>query len=274
MIDPNEFREAVEACKEQGLVKLPESSVALPASTSLPVRDIQVTAENADEMAQCQSALVDWCKGKLTTTKTEHAELQSAFEHAVKMKWRADTIKRHAGLALKRVEFYEKMLSALEHGYQIVPSFPITAFAVRTDRKKPLRMYSTHWSTKHTQEASGLPVEEGEYKNPFPYVAQVTIEKATSTTSERCGYWASQWKELEFPITMSKPQIMEAATRAMALRIFDDLGILPGYAPSEGTRPPKGDPMILARIRTPGQPASNPRYVTFIVAWHLDTQSL
>jgi hypothetical protein len=177
---------------------------------------------------------------------------------------------------MKRLDFYERMLTALEHGYQIVPSFPITAFAIRTDRKKPLHMWTTSYSKSHEQDSWPLAAGKGEYKNPFPVVLQDTQEPATATKSEVCAYWASAWKDLEFPLSMSKPRIMQAVDRAMALKIFDDIGILPGYAPSEGTRPPKGDPLIIARLKDPRPRSSwqKPRYLSFIIAWHLDTSDL
>ena len=104
-------------------------------------------------------------------------------------------------------------------------------------------------------------------------------------------YWAAmitaQWTPLmmaaaffplALPVTMAKPTIMYAATRAMALKIFDDLAILPGYAPGEGTNPPKGDPIIVARILDPTRSYNGwykkEHWVTFMVAWHLNTRDI
>ena len=106
----------------------------------------------------------------------------------------------------------------------------------------------------------------------------MTIAQPTATTSEVRQYWANNWKDLEFPVIMAKPTIMAAATRAMALKIFDDLAILPGSAPSEGTRPPRGDPIIVARIKDPTRSykswSTKEHWVTFMVAWHLNTRDL
>lgn len=251
-------------------------------AATLPVPNQEFTAENSDEMALCQNGLIGWCKAKIAETKHQAEELKEAFHHAIKRKWKSNTLKRHAALATKRQDFFERLLTALEHGYQIVPSFPITAFAIRTDRKNPLRMWSTSWNKNHTQEARELEAGEGQYKNPFPKVLQEQLEKevkATATTPHKIelnAYWAEAWKDLEFPITMAKPRIMQAATRAMALKIFDEIGILPGFAANESTRPPRGDPMIIASLIVPGTrgPYKPPRRVSFIIAWHLDTKSL
>lgn len=255
----------------------PNPSAMVPAAMTVPATStspVSFTAENADEMAQCQNGMIVWAQAKVEQVRKEAFELKVAYDHAVKQKWSSGILKRHANLAAKRLDFYERLLTALEHGYQIVPSFPITAFAIRTDREKPLKMMTTYWNSKHTQEPAPLPSGEGEYKNPFPLVLQRTTEPATQTKSEVCSYWAEAWKELEFPFSMSKPRIMEATTRAMALKIFDDIGILPGYATSEGTRAPAGDPLIIARLKVPKLGAYNSRYISFIIAWHLDVSDL
>lgn len=265
---------------ESGLATLPEPTpslaIAAPTTVAAPVADIEVTAENADEMAQCQNAMIAWAKAKVQELTRQWHELKEAYEHAVKRKWKSDTLKRHAGIAEKRAEFFNRMLTALIHGYQIVPSFPVTAFAIRTTKDKPLKMWTTAWNKNHTQIPETLEAGEGEYKNPFPLVHQRTVAERTQTTAEIVNYWAEAWKDVEFPFSMSKIKIMEATTRAMALKIFDDFAILPGYAPGEGTRPPKGDPIIVARLKDPRPtgPYNPPRYITFIVAWHLDTKTL
>lgn len=251
-----------------------QASSLCPACVPAPAHDIEVTAENADHMAECQSAIIDWCRAKVVELDAERKELEEATKQAIEGKYKSGTLQRHAILAAKRLDFYQRMLTALEHGYQIVPSFPITAFAIRTDRKKPLKIWTSSWNKSHTQEPSGLPAGEGEYKNPFPVVQQEQITPATATKGEVMAYWASAWKTMEFPISMAKPRIMEATTRAMAMKIFDDIGILPGYGANEGTRPPRGDPIIVARMRDPRSTTHSQRWVTFIIAWHLNTKTL
>lgn len=224
-------------------------------------------------MAQSQSALIDWCRAKIQSVRAEANELRAAYAEAKKNKWKTAVLERHYKLADKRTAFYGKMLHALEAGYIIVPPFPVTCFAVRTDRKKPLALIGNHkWDPKE-QKAETLDTGEGEYRNPFPsvYVSDCTNElsaqeRAAGKTLK--SYYAESWRELEFPINMSKPHIMEATSRAMALKIFDDFGILPDPNP-------KKDPVIIARIRDPRIPHRYAqRFVSFIVAWHLDTRTL
>ncbi len=86
----------------------------------------------------------------------------------------------------------------------------------------------------------------------------MNIETAVATIDE--------WKELEFPLQMAKLNIMEATNRAMALKCFDDFGIMPGKK--------KEDPIIVARLRDPRSTKYWEKWITFMVAWHLNTRDL
>jgi hypothetical protein len=230
--------------------------------------ELEVSAATPAEMLDCQHSLLDWIKQKIELVKQEAAELKAAFDHAVKSKWKSDTLKRHAALAEKRVSFYEKIQAALSAGYYIVPPFPVTVFAIRTDKEKPLKMWTDSKWENLQQPAQTLPAGEAEYRNPFPVIYEEELRPADPQTgkSAQMQYYAEAWKDVEFPVSMSKPHIMEAATRAMALKVFDDLGILPGT--------PKSDPMIIARIKDPRSTKWHQVFVSFVVAWHLDTRTL
>jgi len=232
----------------------------------VPVTNLELTAETSDEMQACQESLIEWAKRKIDSLRFDSIELEEAVAQAIRNKWSVTTLRRHAKLARDRISFYEKMLSALEHGYQVVPGFPVTVFAVRSDRKKPLKLATPkHWE-QHTQIAQGLPAGEGEYRNPFPEVWYLEIDPKTETKAAVREYYAKAWKDLEFPISMSKVRIMEATTRAMALKIFDDFGILPEQK--------KPDPLIVGRLKIPGKFNAYPEFLNFIIVWHLDTRRL
>lgn len=234
--------------------------------------DLLLSATTPAEMRESQLALLEWCQRKVTGLKADAEELQGAYEHALKRKWKAATLKRHAQLAVKRLNFYEKVLAALQAGYIIVPSFPVTMFAIRTDKAKPSRMYRVDTYNINAsllqQSPPLLPAGEGHYVNPFPLVERSQTQEGDKV-NRAC--WASAWDEFEFPLSMAKPQLMELADRAMALKVFDELGVLPSHK-----REP--DPLIVGRIVYPGQPAytraDSYRAITFIVAWHLDTRTL
>lgn len=238
------------------------------AVATVPPQNIQLTATEPDEIAQCQQHLIAWGKAKIAELTAEATELGEAYKRAVTVKWKSEPMKRLWDKALKRVSFYQKMVSALEHGFVIIPNFPVTVFAIRTDKLRALKLVTTrHWDT-HEQKSPGLPEGEGEYQNPFPVIWSRTLPAPTQQEPKKTitEYWGEEFKELEFPIQMAKPKIMEATSRAMALKIFDDFGIMPERQ--------KEDPIIVARLKDPRGSKHSPRFITFMVAWHLDTRDL
>jgi len=230
--------------------------------------DLQLTATQPAEMAQCQISLIEWTKAKILEMQAEEREMSEAYEQAVKSKWKSEPLKRFWAKAVKRVEFYKKMLSALEHGFVIIPNFPVTVFAIRTNRENPLSMMTYQWQGSHEQKPEGLPEGTGVYKNPFPLVFERETSAPTPENKDRTvkHFSAESWKELEFPVTMAKANIIEVTSRAMALKLFDDFGIMPERK--------KEDPIIVGRLKDPRSTKYQPRYVTFMVAWYLNTKVL
>jgi len=227
-----------------------------------------LTALEPGDMATCQEAMILWVTRKILEVSADAEELRMAYEHAKAKKWKTSTLQAHALKQEKRLEFYQKMKAALEHGYVIVPNFPITAFAIRTSRNSPLRMVtSSNWVLNKDQKAQALPAGQGEYQNPFPEVRSHRVRSDENPEKTLVESWAAGWKDLDFPVNMARPQVMEAATNAMALKIFDQLGILP--SPYK-----KQDPIIVGQLIDPRGTKYNPRVVTFMIAWHLDTRTL
>lgn len=235
--------------------------------------ELEVSATTPLEMSQAQDSLIAWCSRKIKVMKHEASELAENLAIAIKNKWKTDTLRRHSALAVKRVTFYEKIKAALEAGYCIVPNFPITVFAIRTDRDKPLKkLYVGTYkhSGNFTQESNMLPVGEGEYKDPNPYVQTYENEKKDSTGKAVVEYQkqATEFDDVEFPIQMAKAEIMEATSRAMQLKVFDQFGILLPAAT-------KADPLIVGEILDPRSPGWGTRKrICFIIAWHLNVRDL
>ncbi len=246
------------------------------ATSSAPVvvvrgDELEVSAATPNEMAQSQDALIAWAKRKIAICDAEAKELRESYEMARIRKWKSDTLKRHAALADKRTDFYRKMRAALEAGYIIVPDFPVSVFAVRTDRPSPRGVYVTTYDYGYSpnlnsleQKPKPITAGEGEYQNPFPSVWRRGDKVSDKTTYM---YHADKWKELEFPINMAKPNIMQATDRAMMLKVFDDFGVLPNATK-------KVDPVIVGRIKVPSNAPYTDRTVSFIIAWHLNTATL
>lgn len=227
------------------------------------VDDIQLTAKTPKEMLTAQAHLVEWCDKKIESVRLEAKELEEATLHAKTRKWKWTTLDRHWKLAEKRLLFYEKMKSALLAGFYIVPNFPVQMFAIRTDRKSPLKAFSTRGWDNHEQKPLELSQGEGEYKNPFPVVYQQTEQLTEGKTVT--NYYAERWNQFEFPMAMAKPEIMEAVDDAMTLKIFDRFGIFPGTK--------KDDPVILGQIIYKSNHYTT-KVVSFMIAWHINTKDL
>jgi len=236
--------------------------------------ELEVSATTPLEMYQAQDSLIAWCGRKIEAMKREAEELAENLAIAIKNKWKTDTLRRHSALATKRVTFYEKIKAALEAGYCIVPNFPITLFAIRTDREKPLKKvwYGTYQhGGNFAQEPNLLPIGEGEYKDPNPFVQRESEDSKESSGKITTTYqkWATGFAdEITFPIQMAKPAIMEATSRAMQLKVFDQLGILLPQAA-------KADPLIVGEILYPRPVGWGTRKrICFIIAWHLNVRDL
>lgn len=251
--------------------QIPTSAAIVPVSGG----NLELSASTPDEMVQCHGAMIEWSHRKLTLVRNEAKELRDAYEYAKKMKWRNDTLKRHADLADKRVVFYEKFKAALEAGYCVVPNFPVTLFAIRTDKKKPKADYKYYrYVSGHNfaQEPKLLPEGEGTYKNPQPIVleglSQQLLQQDGSKVT-KIEAWADRWDDLEFPANMARLHVMHATTRAMALKIFDEIGMLP----EDHRRNP--DPMIIGKIIDPKpRPYQSARAISFMISWHVATSDL
>src|SRR4051812_36362236 len=221
------------------------------------MEDLLLTAVVPDQMMVAQQELIGWCDRKISSVNKDVTDMAEAIEHARAMKWGLRTLKDQHSKAAKRLIFYTKMRDALKTGYYIVPNFPIQLFAVKTNRKNPLPNQSNYyWDTKR-EGAQELPIGEGVYKNPSPIVERTKYlsEGKESSTSEAVG-----WDELEFPVTMLRPEIIEVTNKAMALKIFDQFGVLPASK--------NQDPIIVGQIVTKKMTLS------FMIAWHFDTKIL
>lgn len=252
----------------------PEQISATAAIVPVSGGNLELSASTPDEMVQCHGAMIEWANRKLQLVRNEAKELRAAYLHAKKMKWKNDTLQRHADLADKRVVFYEKFKAALEVGYCVVPNFPVTLFAIRTDKTHPKAFYALRkstWSVSFEQEAKLLPAGKGQYQNPNPIVKEsigVTTVQEGSQQVQKRESWADAWKDMEFPANMARLHVMQAATRAMALKIFDEIGMLP----ADHKRNP--DPVLIGRIIKPASAKYLRTTVSFMLAWHVATETL
>ena len=203
------------------------------------------------------------------------SESQEQLNIAKQHKWRLSGWQKQLNKHFKRLEFYAKIKAALEAGFYIVPPFPVDIFAIRMAQNWP-DPKRTPYKYDHDQPAENLPLGEGRYVDTRPRVYEVSETKYEKDAAgheirrEVTRYEASEFREVDFPFKLAKPEIMGATAKAMALKIFDRFGILPGMGR-------KIDPIICGQIIIPNQPSyskNSPEIVNFFVAWWLSTSTL
>jgi hypothetical protein len=239
-----------------------------------------VFAKNRTEMAEAQQAGVSWVSNKLAEHQAILLEAQTNLDIAKKNKWQTQGWARCVTRAKKKVEYYEKLLAGVSAGYTIIPAFPIDVFAIRTKRAYPTPMYSTsrsEWSgTDKTQRGSGLALGEGEHFDSQPLVSRAVDTRTAEGKPDWYKFWADEYQDVDFPIKMVKPAIIEEVSRAMALKIFDEIGMLPGRpAFNSRNRMTLGaDPIVVGRILFPRGGWSGPKVVSFLITWWLDFKDI
>jgi hypothetical protein len=239
-----------------------------------PFADVHLVARNPNEMALAKSNLQMWLKGKIGQCDQESSELFEATEVARTNGWKFDTLARHANLAKRRGEFYRKVLTAVDAGYTIVPNFPVDLFAVRVKRESPRPEHATSaYSCNH---AAGnvhdvtpqiLPAGEGKYVSPTPMGRGGEYQEKQKDGKEITKYFfnVTDFTDIQFPIEAARPEVMDATAEAMALRVFEQIGICPQSR--------KGDPLIIGQVLGP-KVGFTQKQVSFLIAWHLDLRTL
>lgn len=235
------------------------NELALPIAT-----DLTVYATDPREMAQAQHGMVAWCQRKMDEASRQRDEFEANTLRVTEAGWPREATKwrRQVTKAARRVEFYEKLKIALEAGYLIVPPLPFQAFAIRTKNAWP-RGGSLPAGHDHQQSAEMLKAGVGEYQNPFPEVYRHEERHTDAKGQQQVTRWTTHgaFRPIDFPFALVRPEILNATTKAMALKAFDALGVLPRY------RAP--DPIVVGEIISP-----TGNRIHFFVAWWLDPEKL
>lgn len=236
------------------------TDLALPIAS-----DVTVYATNPREMAQAQAGMVGWCDTKIAGAEKQRDEFFDNEERAAEAAWPGEAKKwrKQALKAQRRVEFYQKLQTALKAGYLIVPPMPFQAFAIRTKRTAPSDEWLDGNWHDHEQKAQALPAGQGEYQNPFPAIQHETERETGPDKKEivKQFTFATGFRPLAFPFSLAHPEILNATNKAMMLKIFDSIGVLPRH------RAP--DPIVVGTIRSPQK-----NDVHFFIAWWLDPDTL
>lgn len=234
----------------------------------------QLIAASKDELRSAHEKMVEWAVRMQQSCEAELEESGNALEVAERNGWEPlGTLKNRMRMLSARKVFYSKVEAALRAGYVVVPNFAMTVFAIRTNAKRPRgnAVSRDSWppNMSFEQRPQLLPQGDGEYKSNRPTVATDvdTVESGSSKVTRYTEY-PVELTGIDFPIALAKPELMNETARAMAPKLFDEIGVA---VDTERGWASRGDPIILARIRNPRRNAPN---MTFFVAWYFETERI
>lgn len=230
--------------------------------------NMSLVALSPSEMPVVQTALVEWCGNKLAAIGDILTDLRKNLEIATRNRWGSrQSLDRAIKREEKREDYYGKVKAAIQAGYLIIPNFPVSALAVRVkDGSKP-RWMTGEWRTNRLVDAQPqqLRAGEGHYVDDQKVVENQSWIDESNKTHRR--FTANEYdEEIDFPLVDVKPVILEAAERAMALRIFDRIGVV--------QQRPKEDPILVGQIEGKFSQKGATHTVTFFLAWWLNVDNL
>jgi len=233
-------------------------------------KDIVVFAQDSVGVRMMQQPLIEWMTLKVNDEEKELADLEENLAIAKKNKLATKPWQGRVSRQKRKVEYYKKGKLALEAGYWMVPAFPADTFAVRTTKSKPEPTVHSWASSAPDVKSTNPPAGEGTYVDSRPLVEQFTRrtwDKEKQDWKEETKFRPSELDTTpDFPISFAKPQVLDATGRAMALKIFDEIGILP-YRTQR-----RGDPMVIGKIfRKEGYTTHE---LNFVICWWIDTRQL
>lgn len=238
-----------------------ETTLETPVESA---QDLSLVALTPSDMAPVQKELGDWCDRKIAGIQTELDELRDNLRVATESKWRTSGLQAAVRRTEKRIHYYQKIQAAVGEGYLVVPNFPVDLIAVRVKRAKQ-KSKSSDYRSQFDAKAELLPAGEGRYVD----------DALTYTTEEydgkdrdgkpvvRSRHVSGDFDDMDFPVALVKPGVLQATQRALALRVFDEVGIVENRSGR--------DPIIVGRLL---DPRGNGRLCTFFIAWWLNTADL
>jgi hypothetical protein len=228
----------------------------------------QLVALSPQELPLVQRQVYDWCRAKIVALSLELREQRANSREAARMLWR-NHWPAAAKRTIKRMVYYAKIQAAVKAGYLIVPNFNVDVLAVRVARRTPKQETRTYEAVPVTPDLA--PPGRGRYVDELCKMRDDSYDqKQTDGGKVRKDLFTAVGydEQIEFPHALVKPAILDATDRAMALNIFDRIGVVKA--------PRRSDPIVVGQIVDPREKYSvhYTRCVTFFIAWWLDTKDL
>lgn len=236
--------------------------------TSIETRpeDLTIVALTPAEMLPAQQDLAAWCDRKLAALRAELADLAANLELATEHGWKHKSVEATLNRTARRITYYEKLQVAVQAGYLLIPNLTVDVFAVRVQRaKQPEKAHDHSWPSNFEAKAQALPAGEGRYVDDQVLCRDESyVENVAGKETHVRRFVSDDYDNVDFPVTLVKPAVLDATTRAMALKVFDQMGVVRNDYPGK-------DPIVVGILL---DPRGNRRRTTFFVAWWLDTASL
>lgn len=228
-----------------------------------PIVNNTLVALTPSDMSVAQQQLGEFIAARRVTLVADCNELSTALESAVKNGWATKALRNQLNKVQRRVVFYDKMAGAVEAGYVLMPSLPMDVIAIRTRAKSPKTDSGNRWD-RFENLAQALPQGEGEYQNPIPVKDSETetVVKDGKSREETSWFPVSFADDLEMPVELCKPQLLDRTKAAMAARLFDEIGVVR----DDHRWGRRGDPIVVGTIL---DPTRNGRRFAFFLAWAL-----
>lgn len=249
---------------------------------------VHLTALNPAEMQSVQGSLKPWLEEKLSVIERDIKEANQGLTEARNNGWSTSALTYARNRAVDDETYYNKILMAVEAGYTIIPDFPISVFAVRSqgDKREEHRWtgrVGENW-LDHPLAADSLPAGAGEFRNPKPEVYTGFESQRTDDQGKkyfpyykiRTGRPAG---DIKFPKTAARADLMQATAQAMELKAFDCVGICLPVMASGATRRIQenagraGDPLIIGQV-VHKRIGSKQKVASFIIGWYLNLNDL
>lgn len=234
--------------------------------------DIMPFAKTPEEMASAQSALIQWVRRRLEKAEADCRNAEKNLYEAREAKIRTAGWRNEVKKYVKEVNFYTKVSDALSAGYFMVPDFPIDIIGVRTTQTTPSDRRS-HGARGVTdlEEHEELPIGEGEYVDPRPPQRSFKEDKVSTNSKET--YQIIKWtgdgttlKKMDFPFRFVRPQLLRDLKKAVDLKVFDEIGVLPA-------RRRRPDPMLVGAVEMRLSKYQSKK-INFLIGWWISTTDL
>lgn len=229
-------------------------------------------AVNATEMKEANEGIKTWLRAKVSNINAEIVELEAQLESARKHKWKTSTFQGMIQRTKQKHLYYGKLLAACEAGYTVVPNMDCDLFAIRVKRDNPSAKSAVATAQTYKPNPSiadegeqRLSVGEGRYVSPVQTVntSHDKIIDSKGIEMNRTIVSAVEFAEIEFPLAVAHSVVMDATARALAMKIFDRVGVV---------RNGSGDPIVLGQITR--KQGWTTKTASFLIAWYLDPRTL